>query len=591
MQHAIGDHALLADSRTAVLLDPAGGVAWCCWPRFDSEPVFRTIIDDTWGGRFSVRPAADASVESREYIAGSLALRTVWRCGGSRRLLVDEALRLGGTPALLREVRAEGGAVPVHVAVSPAGAARRRAALSAGDTGVLHVAGDGCARVAISVPGRWSLEDDGATSRFVASTAPSLVAMADAGTASAGGSRSATAPDVAATVRRWRALTSGVSDVPLRPDAAHVLGEAGCRRLLLISAAVLLGLTHEAGGIVAAPTTSLPQWPASARCWDYRFCWLRDAALAAQALLRVQLGDAAHALGRFIGGVIAQRGVRPLVRVDGTAAPEERVRDDLGGYRGAVPVRFGNAAAAQLQVDVAGEVLELAYVLAVARALPDALAEVAPALAAWITEHWRDPDHGIWEIRGGSRPYTHSQVMAWVGLDRAATLAEDGWLRGDARSWRAAAAAIRAQVLSTSAQPLQLHLGSGGADAALSVIAENRFVAPTDPVCAATLELIAAHLDRDGVLDRYEGRRDLLPDPCAPFVFPTLWMATAAAAAGRDGRRWLRSATAACGSLGLFGEVVDPGTGGPLGNYPQVQSHAALICALTPAPRPLRSPS
>lgn len=584
MQHAIGDHALLADSRTAALLDPGGGVAWCCWPRFDSEPLFRGIIDDRSGGVFALRPAGEAGVASRAYLTGSLVLRTVWRCAGSARLVVDEALRIGGEPALLREVRAEGDAVAVEVALRPAGGDRVQV-----DGATALLARGGAERgVAVSAPGSWSRDGDTARVRFLASGAPSLVTMTGAGMAPA----SAHAGDgVAATLRRWRQLTAGVSDVPLRPDAVRLLGEARCRALLDVSAAVLIGLTHEAGGIVAAPTTSLPQWPGSERCWDYRFCWLRDAALAAQAMLRLGLAGAARDLGAFIARVIGRRGVAPMARVDGTPAPDERVRDDMSGYRGAGPVRFGNAAAAQLQVDVAGEVLELALMLAAADALPDSLAGVVPALAGWIIVHRDEPDHGIWEIRGDTRPYTHSQVMAWVGLDRAAALAARGRVRGDAELWRATAAAIRAHVLAGPAQPLQLRRDGGGADAALSVIAENGFVAPADPVCAATLDLIAARLDRGGVLDRYEGRHDLLTDPCAPFVFPTLWMATAAGATGRDAGRWLRAAVRTCGALGLLGEVVDPDTGGPLGNYPQVQSHAALVCALTPLAAPLSSRS
>lgn len=545
------------------------------------------LLDEHAGGAFSLRPAGDARVESREYAGASLVLRTVWRAGAAR-LVVEEALRLGGEPALIRAVHAEGGGVPVDIEIRAPGPLPGRHDDVRAKDGRLSIAARGdAAAIDVHAPAPWSVAGGTARARFVASSTRSLVALTATGApvhavaAPRAPVDALTALALDDTRERWQRRLAGIAGVPLRPEAVRVLGEAHCRRLLDVSAAVLVGLTHVAGGIVAAPTCSLPQWPGSARCWDYRFCWLRDAALAGSALLRLGLVDEAWSLGAFIGGVTAAHGVRPMVRVDGADAPEERVRMELSGYRGATPVRFGNAAAQQFQLDVGGEVLDLAHQLATAGALPEALATAAPGIAGWIAEHWSEPDHGIWEIRGAARPYTHSQVMAWVGLDRAARLAGTGSIRGDGASWRATAHAVRAHVLDRPRQPLQLHHRSGGADAALSSIVEHGFVARDDPAVGATLDLIAARLDRDGVLDRYEGVRDPLPDTSAPFVFPTFWMATAAGAAGRDGGRWLRAAAASCGPLGLYGEVVDPATGGPLGNYPQVQSHAALVTALT----------
>jgi GH15 family glucan-1,4-alpha-glucosidase len=275
-----------------------------------------------------------------------------------------------------------------------------------------------------------------------------------------------------------------------------------------------------------------------------------------------------------------------VVRIDGTAAPAERVDPRLRGYRGAAPVRFGNAAARQAQLDVPGELLRLAEALAGSRALAPSLAAAAPLLATWIQERWRQPDHGIWEIRGRPRAYTHSRILACCGLEAASRMARRGEIREGADGWAAAASRIRQSALAGGG-PLELTLGGGGADSALAELPELGLLPPGEPRLAATLELIAARLDRGGLLDRHEGTRDGLSDPCAPFVFPTFWYAAALAACGADPGRHLRAAASACGRLGLFGEVAEPVANAPLGNYPQVQSHAACVLALTgPGVRP-----
>ncbi|MBV8526713.1 MAG: glycoside hydrolase family 15 protein [Candidatus Dormibacteraeota bacterium] len=573
MQHAIGDHALLADSRTAALIDPDGNVAWCCWPRVDSEPLFMSILDPDRGGSFTLRPAAaGARVEERRYDESPLILTSVWRANEQSIGVVD-ALMLGSTPALVREVRTRAAPAEMEVVVRPRDAHGSQARMHAlGDVLVLELAP---ARVRVTAPGPWRLDDDGARCRFQA------VPEAARHVVMAGALAAAVDPvtALAATRDEWSRALRPVHALGLRAEPERALGAAGCHRLLDVSAAVLLGLRNVAGGIVAAPTASLPQWPGSARCWDYRYCWLRDGSLAAQALLRLGLTDAAAGIGDFIGKVVAESGVRPVVRVDGTDAPPERTAPDLRGYRGARPVRFGNAAADQLQADVAGEVLALAGDLGAAEALPESLAAAAHGLAGWIESNWRTTDHGIWEIRGRPRRYTHSAVMAWAGLDSAMRLAESGRIPGRG-SWLQAADAIRGDVLTSAGSALRLHIDGGAADAALSAAVDTGFLDPGSAVATATLDLIGTELADEGVLQRYAGTQDLLDDPCAPFIFPTFWLASAETRAGRDGSRWLRAAASAAGPFGLFGEVRDPGSGGPLGNYPQVQSHAALVMAL-----------
>ncbi len=269
------------------------------------------------------------------------------------------------------------------------------------------------------------------------------------------------------------------------------------------------------------------------------------------------------------------------MRIDGTAAPEETEIAELAGYRGSRPVRIGNGAAAQAQLDVPGEVIELATSLAKAAALPAELATAVPVLADWLVNHWTEPDNGIWEIRGAPRRYTHSLLTAISGLTGAASLADGRRVAGDASAWRRAAAAATA-VIGEGGGALQIHLDGGGADAALAQAALlsglERFGTRIEP----TLDLIVERLDRGGLIDRHESQADTLADPCAPFVFPTFWLAGALAATGRDGTKYLETALATRGPVGLFGEVADPDDHTPLGNYPQVQSHAAFVLAVVP---------
>jgi GH15 family glucan-1,4-alpha-glucosidase len=564
MQHPIGEHAMLADSRTAALIDPDGNVAWLCWPWIDSTPLLFSILCSDRGGRFSVRPARpDSRVVSRRYHPRSLLLETVWDVGGAR-LILEDALDLGAGPLLIRSLRAEGDSVDVLVDLT--------APAWPGTPASLRVFGDavelaGVSRVVIHAPSQWEATPGGATCELTARPgSPGAITLGAADMVQR-------AVSIESTLAEWqRTIPETIASSDVRPvEAADLLGT---------TAAVLLGLRRSDGGIVAAPTTSLPQWPGAARTWDYRYCWLRDSSLAALAMLRLGLIDAARSLGAFIGAVVTESGPVPLVRVDGTAPPDEVEIPELAGYGGARPVRIGNAAAGQAQLDVPGEVIELATSLARESALPEELRVAVPILAGWLVQHWREPDHGIWEIRGTPARYTHSLITAASGLEGAAALAEQRVVAGDPAAWRDAAAAAAAD-LGAAGGALELRIDGGGADAALAQAALlsglDMVAGRIDPI----LDLIVARLGRGGLVDRYEGQTDPLSDPAAPFVFPTFWLAGALAARGRDGSRWLESALATRGPLGLFGEVADPVDHSPLGNYPQVQSHAAFVLAVT----------
>jgi GH15 family glucan-1,4-alpha-glucosidase len=561
MQHPIGEHALLADSRTAALIDPDGNVAWLCWPRIDSTPLLFSILDSDRGGSFVVRPSrADASVVSRRYLPRSLVLETVWAVG-SARLVVEDALDLGDGPLLIRRLRTEGEDVDVAVTVTaPEWPGARGSLRTFGN--VLEL--DGAAGVAVHAPAAWEPHAGGTRSTIrVRPAAPATVTLGTAGIASR-------APSTAGTLLAWHGQVPSFAGASAHPHVDD---------LLETTAAVLLGLRRYDGGIVAAPTTSLPQWPGSGRTWDYRYCWLRDSSLAALAMLRLGLLDTARSLGVFIGSVVLESGPLPLVRIDGTAPPEEREISELAGYGGARPVRIGNGAALQAQLDVPGEVIELATALAAVAALPDELAAAVPVLASWLVDHWRDPDNGIWEIRGAPRRYTHSLLTAVSGLLGAASLADRGRVTGDAVAWRRTGADAAAAIGATGGA-MEIHLDGGGADSALAQVALLSSLESFSARIDSTLDLIAERLGRGGLIDRHESHADTRSDPCAPFVFPTFWLAAALAAVGRDGSQYLDAALATGGALGLFGEVADPGDHTPLGNYPQVQSHASFVLAV-----------
>jgi GH15 family glucan-1,4-alpha-glucosidase len=576
VQHPVGAHALLADGRTAALVDPDGNVAWLPWPRIDSPPCLLSILDDVVGGRFRVAPTDPAFiVVERAYEPGTLVLRTVWR-GGGGELTVHDALAWDGPPRLVRTLRARGVVeVTVEVALAP-DAARAHGSASAAD-GALSMHGGGV-DLLVTAPGEWTVDDDGVSRcRFVADAGGGSVILRDARTAPVSPSLDATRAHFAATVPAPAELTPNAM-------ASTVLGDDGARQLIRQAAAVLTGLRQRGGGIVAAPTSSIPQWPASGRTWDYRYSWLRDSALAGLAMLRAGLLHDATGLGEFLGEATVSLPPAVLLRVDGSAPPREQTLEHLRGYRDARPVRLGNAASEQPQLDVAGEVLEFAAALATREALPQSLGRGAARLADWTAEHWSEPDHGIWEIRGRPRRYTHSRVMAWVCLDTAVALAAEGEIAGDADQWSAAAAATRADVLAGTG-PLQLTDAGGGPDAALAQAVLVGLLDAADPRAAATLDAITHGLARNGLIDRHDPDQDPSSDPCGPFLFPTFWVAEAPQRIGRDGTAHFAAAAAARGALDLFGEVADPADNSPLGNYPQVQSHASFLLAAAAAPR------
>ena len=564
MQHPIGEHALLADSGPPRSSIPTATWRGSAGRGSTATPLLFSILDADRGGTFSLRPALrEARVLSRRYHPRSLVLETVWEVGPAR-LIVDEALDLEEGPLLVRSVRAEGDAVDVTATVSAPAWPGTAASLRIIDH-ALEL--DGVSRVVVHAPSRWEARTRRCYLRVHGGSGDSADCHAR------DGERQSHAASPSS-----RRSPSGGEGCP--ESSAHNNTSSDMRDLLGTTAAVLVGLRRSNGGIVAAPTTSLPQWPGSARTWDYRYCWLRNSSLAALAMLRLGLTDEARSLGAFLGNVVMNSGPVPLVRLDGSAPPDETEIPDLAGYAGARPVRIGNAAAGQAQLDVPGEVIEL-------RSLAWRGHPRCPTSSRQRCRSSRDgssntgasPTTGSGRYAASRGRYTHSLVTAVSGLRGAAALADQRSVSGDARRMAAGAAAAAARPRHDAAR------SSSASTAEVPTPRSPRWLssAGSRPIAQrvdATLDLIAQRLDHGGLVDRYEGQPDMIADPCAPFVFPTFWLAGALAATGRDGSRWLEAALATRGPLGLFGEVADPDNHTPLGNYPQVQSHAAFVLAV-----------
>ncbi len=585
--YRIGAHAVLADGRTAALVAPDGDVTWLCWPRVNSDPVLLRILDEQCGGHFALRPAAPGTtIGQRGYLGPTLGTRSTWRVPDVGMLTVDEALAVEGPPRLIRVLRAVGGEIEVEVHFQPAfGAATLEASWDL--AGGRAVASAGGLRLSVDAPSEWTLDGDGAHARFtVRPGPPSAVVLS-------GIEEPLTSRDAVrlldGTLMHWGSIAARMRlDRVADGIVCRILDLEDATEAVVRSGLIICGLRQRAAGhgIVAAPTTSLPQMHQTSLTWDYRYAWPRDTALAAMALLRLGLVEEAAALGDFCGEA-CRGGVAPaLLRVDGTTPPPETTLDHLAGHGGSRPVRIGNGAAGQAQLDVAGEVLDLAHSLHRAGALPDSLRRAAPELAGLLVERWREPDHGIWEIRGRPDHYNHSLLMAWTGLQRAAGLARGGAVAGDATAWEAAAEDVRGALLATVDDMHRVPLSNdhSGLDAGLALLPLVGFLRPRDPLSIGTLRSIGSGLGYSGLVERHSPVDfvNIRAPQAAPFIFATFWLASALEYSGRSGGKYARAALRERGFGGLLGEVALPKYG-PLGNYPQVQSHAALI--LTALPR------
>jgi alpha,alpha-trehalase len=587
----IGDHALLSDSHSAALIDRRGSVEWLCLPRFDSPSVFGRILDDG-AGHFRIGPVEDAEV-SRRYLDGTLVLVTTFRTAGGVLELTD-ALAMGEGPhghdlgagaphVLLRRARCLEGQVELALEFAP------RFEYGLSHPLIESVAGGVSARAGATRLVLASSLDLVVQDSIVRGTA-SLAAGESLEVAMQHGSSWSPAPApwssaaitarLADTVEAWRTWHD-----------QHQRYEGPYAELVDHSGRVLQGLTYQpSGAIVAAPTTSLPESIGGVRNWDYRYAWVRDASLTMDALWVAACPDEA---GNFLNYLTTAASsthesgdLQIMFGIDGRRDLTERSLEHLDGWRASRPVRVGNGAWDQIQLDVYGELL------AAVHRLSEQIGELGPAerrfligLADTAARRWRDADQGIWEIRGDPQHHVYSKLMCWVALVCAIDLATDLAAEDRIESWRSAADEIRSAILddgwNDEVGAFTQAFGSDELDAAVLVLPMVGFLSGDDPRILATIERIEKGLtDERGLVYRYRGD-DGLEGGEGTFLLCTFWLAEALARAGRveRAREVFERAIAFCNDVGLLAEEVDPASGELLGNFPQAFSHIGLINA------------
>jgi len=582
----IGSYGLLGDCRTAALSGPDGSIDWWCLPRFDGDPVFaRLIAGERDGGCFRLGPAAsDAALVRREYVRGSPILTTSWRVGAGELTLTeglvgDVSGRLLPTELLVRRLTATGGPVDVQVLFDPRHGADRRVPRAARRGGALVCSWSSEALALTTndelgvVPGRTGVvtvrPDAPVTFALAAASREPLVIV---------GTELAWA-NLQATCRWWQSWSASLQ-----------LDLGRWQQPVVRSLITLRLLTYAPSGApVAAPTTSLPEVVGGSRNWDYRYAWPRDASIGIAAFLGAGRPEEARAFLYWL--LHATRLYRPglpaLLTLDGRHVPAERLLD-WPGYAGSRPVRFGNGARDQHQLDGYGWVLDAAWVLVDAghrlfRETWRALGGFADQVAA----RWVDPDSGIWEVPGPPRHYVHSKLMGWLALDRALRIASthrtstrrrERWLQGR----DAIAVSVRSEGIDPDRGCLVRAYGSRELDAALLILPVLEFTAADDPLLARTIAAIREDLSDGGELVyRYPPGSDGLPGAEGPFLPCSFWLVQALARIGcaDEASHLFDRLLERGGSLGLFSEELDPATGEQIGNYPQAFTHATLVQA------------
>lgn len=580
----IGDYGMIGDTRSAALVAPDGSIDWWCVPSFDSPPLFGRLVGGDAAGAFQISPAERVRATRRTYLPDTATLVTTWLLDGAELELVDGLVgevtgRLLPASLLVRRLSCRGRPARVRLLLAPRFGYERQAAARVGRLGSALVFQRGDLAIAATADGV-ELAPDQPVEAEVAPGSSVTVALA----ASSRGPLVVVPPDVACDAlardeRRWRSWSASLH-APTARDA--VTRSLITLRLLTYS---------PSGAPVAAPTTSLPELIGGGRNWDYRFAWPRDASIGIAAFLAAGRESEARA---FLAWLLhASRLARPhlpvLFTLRGQHGPGERALTDWPGYADSRPVRRGNGANLQHQLDGYGWVLDAAWLLeAAGHRLYTETWRTMAGFADHVAATWRLPDAGIWEQRGEPAHHVHSKLMAWVALDRAARTASR---RGDRRGKRTArwiherdalGADIRARGFDESLGAYTRAYGSPDLDAAVLLLPVLEFDPPTSPRVLGTIDAIRRQLGAGGPLVyRYLPGSDGLDGGEGAFLPCSFWLVQALARTGRhDEAMQLFDDLLELGRpLGLYGEEMDPTSHDHLGNYPQALTHAALIQA------------
>jgi GH15 family glucan-1,4-alpha-glucosidase len=571
---SIADYGFLSDCRSSALVSTAGSVDWLCWPRFDSPSLFARILDSEKGGAFAISPTEPYTTE-RCYVPSTHVIQTTFRThSGVAR--INDWLDTGAGQALCRLVECLEGSVELALVCDP----RPRYG-------------------AVSIPAwRRSLgylvcgvgDDDRLILDGVYSSHETFtLAAGESRSISLGWNRPGPADLVAALrgcIRYWQ---HWAADLVL-PDALGPEVAAHVER----SALTLKGLQYApSGAFVAAPTTSLPEMIGGDRNWDYRYSWLRDSAFTLYALRAVGKNDEALMWFDWLDAVTLSQGSRDLqivYAVDGSADVPEIELSHLAGHRDSHPVRVGNGAAKQLQLDVYGTLADAVWLArrTAKRPLPRQRWELIKSVADQVIAGWRRPDEGIWEVRGAARHFVFSKVMCWVALDRAIKLARiDNRHGAPVKTWSDNRDAIRADILAHGYDEqlgsFTQAYGSGTLDAANLLLAQVGFIDPTDPRFVSTVRATQRHLSHDGLVNRYRSQEtdDGLEAGEGTFTICAFWLCLALQqiGAGMEARELFTQTLRHANDLNLLSEEVSA-DGELLGNFPQAFTHIGIIaCA------------
>jgi GH15 family glucan-1,4-alpha-glucosidase len=576
----IEDYGLIGDMQSAALVGRDGAVDWLCLPRFDSASCFTALLGDERHGRWLLTPAGEVRASRRRYRHGTLVLETELETDEGAVRIVDFMPKRGeGPPRVMRIVEGLRSRVPMRMELSlrpDYGSIRPWVELA--PDGAHATAGPDAFR--LSTPLALQIEDatvraeftvgEGARERFTLTwhlSYEETPPVEDADSA------------LARTEAWWRAWSG------------RCQYEGAYREEVLTSLIALKAMTSETtGAVIAAPTTSLPEDLGGVRNWDYRYCWLRDSVLTLEALLAAGYTDEALGFRDYLlrVGTGDPRAIQIMYGIRGERRLTEFELDGLPGYEGSAPVRVGNAASEQFQLDVYGEVAGVMFLGA--QALGRVERRLWPRWRA-IVDHvgtiWRQPDDGIWEARGPQRHYTYSKVMAWVVFDRAIRLAERFELEAPLERWRQTRDEILEEVCERGYDPerrtFTQYYCSKELDASVLNIPLVGFLPGTDERVGGTIDAVWAELGRDGFVSRYSTAEtdDGLPGDEGQFLACSFWLVSALALNGRvdDARTLFERLVALSNDLGLLAEEYDVGRRRQVGNFPQAFSHLTLILA------------
>jgi GH15 family glucan-1,4-alpha-glucosidase len=574
------DYGLIGDLESAALVGRNGAIDWLCLPRFDSASCFSALLGDEQHGRWLLAPAGEVTATARRYRPGTLVLETEFETADGAVRVVDFMPRRGdGPPRLMRIVEGLRGRVPMRMELSlRPDYGSITPWIEPVTDGVTATAGPDSFR--LSTPLALDVKDGSTTSEF----------------------------DAVEGARERLTLTwhRSYEDAPSVEDADSALArteawwkewsgrcqyDGAYRDEVLTSLIALKAMTSETtGAVIAAPTTSLPEEIGGVRNWDYRYCWLRDSVLALEALLDAGYTDEALAFRDFVlrAGTGDPQATQIMYGIRGERRLTEFELPQLPGYEGSRPVRVGNAASEQFQLDVYGELVAVMFIRA--ERLGRIERQLWPrwrGLFEYVETIWRKPDDGIWEARGPQRHYTYSKVMAWVVLDRAVRLAERFELEAPLERWRQVRDEIHAEVCEhgydSERNTFTQYYGSKELDASVLNIPLVGFLPGDDERVTGTIDAVWKELGRDGFVSRYStaDTDDGLPGDEGQFLACSFWLVNALARNGRveEARQLFERLIGLANDLGLLAEEYDVAHGRQVGNFPQAFSHLTLILA------------